>query len=335
MTKAQADVSVIVPVCNGEAFIAACLDSLINQQVAPREIIVVNNGSTDATEQIVKNYKTVIIVDEPIMGASRARNRGAEVAQGSVLAFLDVDCIARADWVEQGWNALTYTDADGLVGFSQGISRNIYADFFQRSYDRFIPEIQCTDGRLRKIDTKNFFLRRRVFQAVGGFDIAIGNSEDVDLGIRLHIGGYRVVYELSVVVSHVNPVRLSSCIRVRREQGFFDYMIFLKNPVSLSIEYFPSFRRAYNRYIFFKNPPPSRTLLLMLVLLADLGIWSTRLSLAVAVLLGVGCHFYILHRSLMAFAIFQGKVEAKRVSLGYTTISQVASCGRFSRRLPS
>lgn len=333
MTVEGADISVIVPVLNGVAFIATCLDSLLRQETPPREIIVADNGSTDGTLEIVKEYEMVTLVHEAALGAGCARNRGAGIAQGRVLAFLDVDCVAETDWLKHAWRILaSEAETDGFVGFSRGINRNIYAAFFQRSYDKFMGEIQSGNGRLRKIDTKNFFLRRRVFEAIGGFDPALRMSEDVDLGIRLHGAGYRVTYAPSVVVSHVNPTRLSSRVRVRREQGFFDYMVFQKNPLGEALEYFPSFGRPYSRYVFLKNPPPSREVLFMITLIADAGIWVTWSLLVILSLFGLGRHLYVLDRLLMDFTIFQGKVYAKRVSAGYTTLNDVISRGRIGGR---
>ena len=330
----QSDISVIIPVFNGAKYVGNCLDSLLAQERKPCEIIVVDNGSTDDTLAVVHRYKEIRLLEELIPGASRARNKGAKEAKGSFLAFLDVDCQARRNWIKEAWRILSCHGApDGLVGYPQGVNRNLWASFFQRASDEFFVEIQAEDGSLLKIDSKNFFIKRKVFWEIGGFDTSLGNSEDADLGIRLHHANYRIFFAPSVLVSHLNPTSLSSRLSVRREQGFFDYRIFRKVPLEEAVKYYPAFNRAYNRYIFLRNPPPLKTLLFFLTFLAEFGIHTSRSFLLVLRLLGLSRFLYPLYHLLMAFAIFQGKLYARRVEVGYITLGQVAASGKFSRRL--
>ena len=88
-------VSVIVPVYNVEKYIARCLTSLVNQTIEDLEIIVVNDGSKDNSEQIIKefkkDYKNIIYVKKENGGLSSARNFGLIYATGEYVAFLDSD----------------------------------------------------------------------------------------------------------------------------------------------------------------------------------------------------------------------------------------------------
>lgn len=94
------NVSVIVPVYNGEKYIRRCLDSIVNQTIFEKiQVIVVNDGSKDNTFSILqsykKKYKNLVIIDVPNGGVSKARNIGIKEAAGEYITFVDAD-----DWID-------------------------------------------------------------------------------------------------------------------------------------------------------------------------------------------------------------------------------------------
>ena len=91
----QPFISVIIPVWNSPDLLAKCLAALAVQSY-PREryeVLVVDNGSTDSTAAVARNYPFVTLLSEPVPGAYRARNRGLAAARGEYVAFTDADCI--------------------------------------------------------------------------------------------------------------------------------------------------------------------------------------------------------------------------------------------------
>ena len=95
-------ISLIVPAYNEEKYIGACLDSATkNSNGKLFEIIVVNNASTDRTEEIVKKYKDIRVVQENNKGVTRARQRGFIESSGNILAFIDADTKMPPGWIEQ------------------------------------------------------------------------------------------------------------------------------------------------------------------------------------------------------------------------------------------
>jgi glycosyltransferase involved in cell wall biosynthesis len=90
-------VSVIIPVFNGEQFLAEAIESVLAQSYASHEVIVVDDGSTDRTPQIAQSYASVKYVRQANSGTAAARNRGIEMARGEYLAFLDADDVWMAD----------------------------------------------------------------------------------------------------------------------------------------------------------------------------------------------------------------------------------------------
>ena len=88
--------SIIVPVYNTEAYVAKCLDSLIEPDLGGYEIIAVNDGSTDSSGEVVRRYEErypdlVKVVDTPNGGLSHARNVGIEASEADYLLFIDSD----------------------------------------------------------------------------------------------------------------------------------------------------------------------------------------------------------------------------------------------------
>jgi len=84
-------VSVVVPVYNGERFLAEALQSIQGQDYSPIEVIVVDDGSTDSTAAIARSFDSVCYIYRPNQGDAAARNAGVEEAEGAFLAFLDAD----------------------------------------------------------------------------------------------------------------------------------------------------------------------------------------------------------------------------------------------------
>ena len=91
-------VSIVVPVYNAEDFIELCVRSLLNQVYAIEEIIIVDNGSTDQTVDILSKYP-VKMVSEEKKGVAHALNTGIKEAKGEIIAITESDCIADRFWV--------------------------------------------------------------------------------------------------------------------------------------------------------------------------------------------------------------------------------------------
>ena len=89
MKHKELTLSLIVPVYNEETYLDACLSAIANQTIPPDEVIVVDNGSTDKTRQIAKQYRFIKIVQESRKGVLYARNKGFVLARGDIIARID------------------------------------------------------------------------------------------------------------------------------------------------------------------------------------------------------------------------------------------------------
>jgi glycosyltransferase involved in cell wall biosynthesis len=106
-------VSIIIPCYNVEEFLSETLETAFNQTYARTEIIVIDDGSTDGTTNLIRSYGNRVIVEfGPNRGASAARNRGTALARGEFIQYLDADDLLTPDAIEQRVQVLEKTGAD-------------------------------------------------------------------------------------------------------------------------------------------------------------------------------------------------------------------------------
>ena len=100
-------VSVIIPVYKAEKYLRQCLDSICGQTLKDIEIICVDDGSTDSSPEILKEYREkderVIVVRQENAGAGAARNKGLDISKGKYLSFLDADDFFEPDMLEEAF----------------------------------------------------------------------------------------------------------------------------------------------------------------------------------------------------------------------------------------
>lgn len=135
-------ISVIVPVYNREKLLKRCLDSIINQTLKEIEIIVVNDGSTDNSEEIIKSYKDsrIVHISKNNEGISVARNTGINMAQGEYISFIDSDDWIDLDFLEKLYNSAQKYNADLAVA---GIIR--IQKFHKKFHLKFRDEVLTND----------------------------------------------------------------------------------------------------------------------------------------------------------------------------------------------
>jgi glycosyltransferase involved in cell wall biosynthesis len=104
-------ISVIVPVYNGEKYVAQCIENLLYQTYKNLEIIVVDDGSTDHSAEIAEKYPVKMIRQEN-RGLSASRNVGIHTASGEFIHFMDVDDLVNLEFYEQMMQAMVETGAD-------------------------------------------------------------------------------------------------------------------------------------------------------------------------------------------------------------------------------
>ena len=185
-------VSVVMPVYNGATYLRTALDSVFRQTVRPHEIIVVDDGSTDDTPDILAQYGAAItVLRQPNAGNAAARNTGAAVATGRWMAVLDADDEWEATKLEQQLQVCQDVD---LVH-----TRVVHVHDDSSVHDPAEQDSAVCEGNvLRELLADNFIVHSSVLvrlesvRQVGGYDESLLSCCDWDLWIRMAFRGLRV-----------------------------------------------------------------------------------------------------------------------------------------------
>jgi len=187
-------VSVIIPTHNRAQVVADAIESVLAQTYPDFELIVVDDGSTDRTRQVVERYigqngKRVAYLWQENAGAPAARNAGIRLSAGDYVAFLDSDDLYLPGRLEVGVSAL---EQDPRYGASYGDQRTVAADgtvILKSRINRFGGAVSgwILPALLRGdlIQTNTITIRRQALEQVGGFDEKLWSGQDTDLWWRL------------------------------------------------------------------------------------------------------------------------------------------------------
>lgn len=197
-------VSIVVPVYNGEKTLSSCLDSLLNQNYPKEqlEIIGVDNNSKDGSKDIIEKYPVKYFVEEK-KGAAHAMNRGIQASLGSLIAFIDQDCVADTNWIKNMVNAFTSDDIGGCGGKILVYNPTKLVERYTQHNDIFSNKrsIQGKRTFFPFIVGCNAMYRRDIFQKAGLFDPSMF-LEDADMSWRLFLMGYQIKYVPNALVYH-------------------------------------------------------------------------------------------------------------------------------------
>lgn len=219
-------VSVIIPTRDRPARLARCLGALAALD-SPREvyeIIVVDDGGATPLEPIVNRFRDRVNLHlecQENTGPAGARNAGAELARGHILAFTDDDCEPDPLWLE-AIRAASKKTKGALVGgrIVNGLPRNAYASASQELVS-FLYEYYRDRRDSRFFCSNNFALPSDRFQDLGGFDASFPRpaAEDRELCERWLRHGYPMHYEAQAVVHHYHDMNLRGFLRQHFRYG--------------------------------------------------------------------------------------------------------------------
>ncbi len=170
---------VVIPVYNGAAYIEEALGSVFSQSLAPHEVVVVDDGSTDETEAILERVvdERLRVVRQENAGPAAARNRGLAEGRSDLVAFLDADDLWEPKKLELQVALLAaHPDIDVVMGMTEGIDLGDYepkAGAFRSSWEaRHFLQLGAA------------LFRRSAFAQVGPFDESLRFGEDLDWFLR-------------------------------------------------------------------------------------------------------------------------------------------------------
>lgn len=244
---------------------ARCLEACLAQDYPDYEVIVVDDGSSDATSTIASSLEGVQYHRQSNGGPAKARNAGARLATGDILTYTDADCIPRPDWLRHLVDCFTddVTAAGGTYAAANAesrLARIIQAEIAMR-HRQFSVDVDF-------LGSFNVAYRRSEFEVLNGFDETYrsASGEDNDLSYRLADRGGRLVFTPHAVVEHFHPERLFPYLRTQSRHGFWRAKLYRDHPGRASGDHYAGWSDLL-------APPFALGLLFLLPLTIAAGAW--------------------------------------------------------------
>jgi len=224
--------SVVIPAYNAQHTIVHAIQAALTQTYpGDIEIIVVDDGSTDRTAEIVQSFREVKYIRQDNAGPAAARNKGASVGSGQFIFFTDSDCIPHRNWIDKMMKCFT-DDNIGVVCGSYGIAnqqsilaRAIHREILYRHHF-LMPRFPKAFG------SYNFCVRRQVFVETGGFDETYrrASGEDNDLSYKILKKGFRIYFAKDALVDHYHPTGTGKYLKEQFRHGFWRAKMYRDHP---------------------------------------------------------------------------------------------------------
>ncbi|HML02447.1 MAG TPA: glycosyltransferase [Candidatus Bathyarchaeia archaeon] len=241
-TKTFPFISIVICTLNRRRLLRDCLNSILKMEYPKSryEMIIVDGGSTDGTEELCKDFSEIRFITEGRFGLAYARNKGAELARGSIVAYTDDDCVVDVQWLRSLVSGFHASKAIVGVGgpvyplHPEIIPRKILVKAALGLYSagQEVKPVQC-------IITSNSAFKTEIFDSIR-FDEALGvtrrgrrilSGEDVDFCQTLVASGIKLLYTPYAKVYHqISTDRLKVAYILRRsfEGGIGEARILLK-----------------------------------------------------------------------------------------------------------
>jgi O-antigen biosynthesis protein len=197
-----ADLSVVIPSYNSGDTILACLESLYRQDEPPGEVILVDSSEDDIIEIVQRHYPDIRSFHYPQRTfPGPARNKGAEMANGKIIAFTDADCIAAPDWTARitAQHNAGHMIVGGAVEVGDPDSTLAWAGHLAE-FREFLPG--GTAHSVMHVPTCNVSYRKALIEKYGGFPAAYYPQEDLLFNYLLHRNGYSIWFDPAIRVKH-------------------------------------------------------------------------------------------------------------------------------------
>lgn len=206
-------VTAAIPCYNGARWIHATVRSLLNQTRLPDEVLVIDDGSSDASAARASAAGARVVRHAVNRGLAVGRNTALAAAAGDILVFIDVDATADPRLVETLLAGFSGPDIAGVGGGGVEAHRETLADEWRARHARqwFGPRPLASAPFLFGLCAA---YRRAALLRIGGFNTALRtNAEDVEVGLRLRAAGHRLVYTPAAVVYHQRADSVESLVK--------------------------------------------------------------------------------------------------------------------------
>ena len=214
-------ISVIIPSYNSESTIEKCIKALKDQSYAGQYEIILVDSSMDRTPEIVSSLFPEITYHhfENKTDPGTARNRGLELAQGEIIAFIDSDCVAERDWLESiaRHHSEEYRVVGGVVCNGNDPASNVAWAGYMAEFREFLPEMPPRE--VEHIPTCNISYKRSIFHDYGFFQGRYYPQEDLVFNHALRENGERILCHPSIRIHHNHRTVLRDFLEHQKRIG--------------------------------------------------------------------------------------------------------------------
>jgi len=215
-------VSVILPSYNSASTIVPVLTALENQSFnEPYEIILVDSSQDETPQLVGRHFPKITYIHLPQKtDPGTARNLGLSKSSGDPILFIDSDCVAQPDWIE---NFVTmhrqsdYAAVGGAVINGNDPANDVAWAGYMAEFREFIPE--QPQREVDHIPTCNISYKRKYLEELGGFNPNYYPQEDLDFNYRLRQAGGRILFFPEAVVAHNHRTTVSDFVRHQKNVG--------------------------------------------------------------------------------------------------------------------
>lgn len=225
----HSSISVVLPVFNMAESVGKTIELILSQSVSPDEVIVVDDGSTDSSADVIRAYPVRYIYQKNA-GPAAARNAGWKAARGAIVAFTDADCLPDKEWLK----FLTAPFLQKRVGAVGGAYRTA-------NVDKLLPRLIGYDldfrysliGKFTNAHgSYNLAVRRNVLHKVGGFNESypVPTAEDWDLCLKIVSAGYQIRFNRRAIVAGFHREDLRRYFKDQYRHGFYRMLLYQDHP---------------------------------------------------------------------------------------------------------
>ena len=227
-----AKISFVIPVYNDAQRLRACLETIARASGGAAEVIVVDNGSDDGSDRVAEDAGATVL-SLPSATVGELRNRGAELATGEILAFVDADNEIASEWVPAAIDTLAR--GGSIVAAGAPYIAPPGGSWVQRTYDTLRSRPRgVTDTEW--LGSGNLAIHRNAFTRIGGFDTTLETCEDVDLCRRVRALGLRLVCDERMrSIHHGDPATLRAVFAGELWRGRDNLRVSIRPPVTARV----------------------------------------------------------------------------------------------------
>lgn len=233
VNQKKVSVSVVIPAYNASKTIKECLLSVTGQKSNFEfEIIVVDDGSSDSTKNIIEEFPKVRYIYQDNSGPAKARNTGWKAAVGDYIVFTDSDCVPEEDWLTEMVRPFSIENKVGAVGGAYDKTMNsdkkLAVLIGEEIKYRYSNIGKWTDAH----GSYSLAVKKELLKNVNGFDESypVATAEDWDLCYKITKIGYKIYFNKKARLGHYHPANLWRYIKTQYRHGYYRMKLYQNHP---------------------------------------------------------------------------------------------------------